>query len=815
MLDFFSIKKTISADITNTIASIYKVRDFLLNFIEIEADYFIESEYQLPPLIKSLLKNIITIDEHLKTENPKKKFLLTEIKTCRKRIDNIFKVLLTCTQFEKSAIDFNLDLINSRFFNLNPDIKDSEDTIVRLFKNKHNDNNLKLKLALIKNKEEIVNVAKTLLNDNSTALVHDVIVDKMIAYFMSEFEKMSINAELNIDLLLRYQKALKNSNLGYIVGLQITIIDNIYEAMSHRSQLLEKRQELILPSKENIIMLPAEDNKLQFYADTWQILMKTKENEAIGLIKYFIDFVFQSNNFKYVRQIDHPIEDLDTFALFLIKIPNLAKDQQQKIINEIVNFMSVKVFDLINAHFRQEKGPAGRENSIVAGIITNLVLDNDKHVEFILKSIKPILKILGASFEDSEEIIINGNLEAIFIQACVQLCTISNYPSEIQRIIYDFSTKKPDELIGYLSTRIINPVILNQMSNLKNESLKPYLKIIMYALQGLGAIECKKGSYQTNIANDTILELVYNKIFLQELKETCTQSISGIELDKLLLNINFNDDNNFELKQTTVNCIKDFNKQFEFTKLEKCLIPLAQAVKLDNNTNHWSKYKNTYPSLSFEQKAEVFENCLKEMKCFLFIRLEIKESKSKTLDEIAFFKHWLVFLCHSFTTWLPNENASLSISDLDLDKTTNFEGLIRAALLELVDIKQQKSEEQSFCEENYILLSEKMSLPIYTGLNQKDILKLMIKKTCTAILEKFEDTQRVKVIEIDEQLVERWKILNNDFKIFKSNYKNKFFSDIKTITEIGLLARPTNQESYVDLGFYMKNDFSSDNNNNI
>ncbi len=472
MLSFFSIQETVSTEIINTISKITEVKSFIYKFLANNAKDFIESEYQLTLLKKSLTASINKTSEFIQQDlsvKKKQKLLRDEIRNSKTIINTIAKVLLDCAQFEPPDLEVNLDLLDKMFFNSDFSLEEIEDHIVRLFKEKRDDNEIKLKESIKKNQQEIVNLTRLVLNDYSSNLEPDFIVEKMIAHFENEFQKQVINAELNLDLWQRYKNGLNPSTkLNNLVGLQISIIENLYETTSYRLEHLEKRKLLNTVKKPNH---PAEVDLIQFYAENWERLIRIDENEALDLINYFISFVLQPETSANVDNLIHPIQDLDDLALFFIKITNLAKEHQQKLIILIIETMGNQVFDLINAHFQHEKGPAGRENSVAAGLITHLILNNKQHIEFIVKSIEPLVTIMNstATKQKLAESDFNQFLETAFKTIFRKLFTISDYSPEVQRIIHDFSKKNPERTINYLSIRIINPVISNYMETVKNE----------------------------------------------------------------------------------------------------------------------------------------------------------------------------------------------------------------------------------------------------------------------------------------------------------------------------------------------------------
>ncbi|MBA2656456.1 MAG: hypothetical protein H0U70_05660 [Tatlockia sp.] len=531
-------------------------------------------------------------------------------------------------------------------------------------------------------------------------------------------------------------------------------IDALIESMSYYSTQFEKRLSQTSLREEIPTKLMAKINdKLQVYADYWQVLINSDltHNEALEILNYFIDCALQS---KVIDELTHPIKNLDDLAIFLMKVTKLTKPTEEEMLRFLSGKMGSSVFDLIGAHFKNEQSPAGRENSIVAAIISQLVQTNTELEAFILKSIEPLLNTMINTAD-------SALIKADFSTAVIQLFTSSNYPDAIQRIVYEFSLENPDQWLAYLSTRIINPVIskLIVQHNDTDLLMSQLLKTIMFALQGLHASNFKLDSYRQNIANDIIFELVFNGVLQKRLNENKPSQIQQQEL-KIA-------STNFDMTPTLVKNIKRLNAQYDYLRFEISLISMAQQIQLKSKTVLWDKYKEVYTLATFEQKVKLFNQCLTEIKELLSERIEIKESKIKILEEIDECKTWLLFLCHCTINLDHHKTPKQFFLNLYEEIESNLEGLIRTALFELETNTQKGGGSLiKFNELHYSLLKEKMSLSIYKSVNQEIILKDLIKKTCRAILEKFEDTQIVSLIEIDDKHIPLWRELNEGFKKF-------------------------------------------------
>ncbi|MBA2656450.1 MAG: hypothetical protein H0U70_05630 [Tatlockia sp.] len=235
MLSFFKAQETIATELTGEIINLSNIISFLTDFLKSHPQYSLDEELQ------SLNTDLFTSNAILNSQSAikmQKKLLLQQITVIRKKIANFFKILLEAVQFQSPALEINLELLNTKFLNSNPDFLDASEILIGLLDDKLKENGHILKHELIKNRNEIERLAQLFLGKPSIGLSHNELLESMIENFANKATSGIINAELNLDLCKRYQQALENFNeanygmLNNLVSLQKFIIDGFYRISS-------------------------------------------------------------------------------------------------------------------------------------------------------------------------------------------------------------------------------------------------------------------------------------------------------------------------------------------------------------------------------------------------------------------------------------------------------------------------------------------------------------------------------------------------------------------------------------------------------
>lgn len=809
-----------------------EVNEFLRVFLRDHSAYFEVIEEQLVQLQKELGISI----ENVQQAWSKKK---EKIEICRNKINEIFSALLS-VYFDSIYIPVNLEVINNLFFNITPNVtpkkadsqivslhisplkKPKSETEQKIERNKAVANLLtakygELKITLEKNEEIILDLMLSkysLQYKNNISFLDDnffSILDKAIEHLATKYENFTENDKFNSKYLQLYKEMLeetKKENCNYIIPQNYLFLQKLIDLQQNIIEYnikydLKKTNQIQL--SENFqatfdhIML---EDEIIHYAGAFENLINYKEAEGLEVLKYLInglsEFSFDENinSIRHVAK-DHPVKNIECFAKFLSKLTNTMgkqegkqeETQQEKIINTIINAMGIQVFDLINVHFQQETGPAGRDNSIVPSIAKRLVLRSKAHEQHIVNCIEPIIDIIDKQqLSIDKDFNYKGDIEAFvdaFHEAISKLFLIATYPPEIQRLIHDFAVKNKNELLGYFLTRFINPVILNYTNQSKDETIKFWGQhIIIMALQALTAVESKRVSYEKKI-HSKLLDLVYDKKLRNLLKELCAAA-SIIDVSKLPIDVNKlcveekNNANNVNrnklishniISQSTTNHnLKLLKAQSEFIRIEKYSKEFSKAIQ----------YKNTEQNnchLSIGERINAFSQKLFELKAFLENQKILREEKLKASEEVDHIKMNLVYICSYY--------LSSQLEDGEIDASTitsneEYHGWIDCAL-ELV-----RDQNISIDLARQFVFS-KINTSQYENVDQAIALKQIIDEICADIVKYYHSAQEAKISGITDNHVDCLEILDKKFQKFIENYKEISPSNVSIVNSMGML----------------------------
>jgi len=325
------------------------------------------------------------------------------------------------------------------------------------------------------------------------------------------------------------------------------------------------------------------------------------------------------------------------------------------------------------------------------------------------------------------------------------------YPPEVQRILHDFAKVNKDELLGYVLTRFISPVIKFYGSNSTNDTLQFWCQeIIAYAMQALTTSENKRVSYQKRI-EQSLLDLIYSKELRTKVNQMCSR-VSNI--DKRIL---------------------DFKIRFKE--------PLTQLAKDAGVFEKMTAEKHADTlTLPFEAHIEIFSRKLEQLKCLLEKAKETQKIKEVSLSELEKDEHELMILCYWYQNKFKTEvKLSDIISTIEINRREQAQkqyGLILMSAFE--KIKEMKLDDIDFVNETWECLKNiktRAEYIDYKQLSEQEQLIALIRKICNKICNKKiwnpSDGPIISPIQVADCHFECLKNLKENFEIFIEEQKKE------------------------------------------
>lgn len=586
-----------------------------------------------------------------------------------------------------------------------------------------------------------------------------------------------------LGLLKAYAISIKENNwnsdrnaLESIVVLQTAIIGWFTD--QNAGEYLERLRSA--PFKQTNQALTA----LRYLAMAWSQQFMHHQQEAKEVLQSFIAICLnpiKESPFDFM----HGITD---FARFLKNITGLSKEQEQEIASMLIAQMGDFVFPLIDAHFQQEEGPPGRDNSLVSGVIAQLIANNESCLNYVVHCLQPLLKVIEgmdlAVFQES----FAKNLKYIalnqaFLQVMESLFTIKQHPPMSQRIIQGFLSRSGnnEKLLGYFLIRFINPLIIQHGQAQHEISPDWYGQFIVFVFQALGAAQAKKSSYQQKMPS-SLLDIVYD--------ENLRTSIT-----KKLLTFAPISDSNLESPFRWLDLTPSAIRKSIFLNHKSAFLPIEEKfLRLCKDTG-FEKQFLAYKAQSIDERIRQFEKIMKELKS-LFKKGQA--AKQRSWDHISDLKKrltWILFaLINMETERLEIAEASERV--LSTAHKDEFSALIMEAMGKAYSLQKDDPELIS-----YLAGLEADLLP---GMDKKLLLVNQINLYCGGILNLFIANATENAVHIAHNVTDehfsRLDELTTMFKAFYKDYahlakrRSSLKSDVKALSTIGLLSSSTNSE---------------------
>lgn len=519
--------------------------------------------------------------------------LENKVSLCENKIKTIFVMLLK-VDFESEYADIQLNGIYSVLNNeqLKPEVKIN--IIGSLFEEKRRQ---KLEAQIAAYKEDMAEKVERFLQIENS----DFFIVRTIDYLCKVvYPENSTCFQTFCPLQEEYKKwgqlyiLLQEADqkdsvfiLQEIVKLQQSIIN----ALPGYPEMIERYTYFLL------------DDKMYNYAEAWQRLMCSAENEkkALNILKSFSYIVYMSSGNK-----PEPAKDMQHFVGFLNNIicSDLSQKQLDNIIPSVIQILGDRVFKLIEAYAIQ---PAKQENSIIDHIIMSMarpVLESEVYKNFVIECLELEGKVNKSIFkldnkevvdkslftlikEKKDNIVVDENftykgkiisLKDAFFNAIDKLFETNKYPVELQRII--FALRNRAGLVGYIVNGFINPVIIRYGDKTDDLILKFWCKeIIPFALQ---ALDIKSNKNQEIEMKKRVQAFTLNSILKEDMQKhvnnLCAGSISKIQA-KSFKKMPINSDNSF-LEQDIFHSIKLLEYRARLIGFEKYLMQLTEKVDL-------------------------------------------------------------------------------------------------------------------------------------------------------------------------------------------------------------------------------------------
>lgn len=340
-------------------------------------------------------------------------------------------------------------------------------------------------------------------------------------------------------------------------------------------------------------------------------------------------------------------------------------------------------------------------------------------------------------------------LKDAFSTSINMLFETEKYPPDVQRILHDFAKVNKDELLGYILTRFISPVIKFYGSHSTNDTLQFWCQeIIAYTMQALTTSESKRVSYQKRI-EQSLLDLIYS----MELRTKVNKMCSGVSnIDKRIL---------------------DFKIRFKE--------PLTQLAKDAGVFMTAEKHTDTLV-LPFDAHIEIFSRKLEQLTKLLEEAKKTQKIKEASLSELEKDEHELMILCFWYQDKFKTAvNLSDITSTIEINRREQAQKqyglLLMSAFEKIKDIKLDNIDSVNEAWESLENIKNRTEYIDYKQLSEKEQLIAFIREKCNKICNKKiwkpSDGPIISLCQVADIHFERLENLQKDFENFIEEQKKE------------------------------------------